>query len=150
METKTNKKLLSLIKKWSKRTEISNFFINLDCQDKRYPASICRAMVDGKWRTILNVRSTNRLPFDIESVIIHELGHIKHRHNYQTKSSEKIKIKSEYEAEKFCYLTLLKYTPIKALKHKEAWKKALKSDAWRTHFPIHYEAFKKLYITEEA
>jgi hypothetical protein len=82
----------------------------------------------------------------IEVFIFHELGHIKNK-TYLWRKHRKIdSIRSEYLAETFAYENIKKYFPKYSNTLKKEMIKLINDNVWTYQWPIHQEAFKKVYI----
>lgn len=142
MKTKIKNLLLKRIQYWAKKLKIYNFYIDFDFSPSKWRGYVSKSK-DKITLTIYQLIRKNEL----DSFIIHELGHIKFK-TWKYYNTRKQRIKSEYLAEKFSNDTIKKYNRKLYEHNRKEWMKALQRPTWKRKYPEYYAAFKKIYLND--
>lgn len=140
-----NKEVRTQIIYWAKKFGIKNLYIERD--DYMSYAGCVDLISDKKQIPILryNIPLLKEYGQDYLSVIFHELGHIKYKTYTWDKLTIKEKVQGEYLAERFSYNKMKKYFPKKIKSFVKRQLTLIYSDDWAEEWPIHTEAFRKVY-----
>lgn len=139
----TNKQFSQELIKWAVKFGLKNFYFNRD--DTQYYAASVGQMKDGKPYLSYNLSSIREYGEDWYAILFHEFGHIINKHYLIKHTNLMERVKREYQAELFAYKTIKKYFPKRAKEFKKRQLEMIMDDDWGTRWPVHQEAFRRVY-----
>jgi hypothetical protein len=139
----TNKQFSEEIKKWAVVFGLKNFYF---VRNDRTPYAACVGqMKDGKPFLEYSLRSINDYGRDYHSILFHEFGHIIFKHYLIRKTTLMLRVKKEYQAEAFSYKMMKKYFTNDAKAVAKRQIEMINDEQWGTMWPVHQEAFRRVY-----
>lgn len=139
----SNKLFKKEMMRWAVVFGLKNFYFG---RNDTIPYAACVGqMQDGKPYLEYNLKSINQYDRDYHSILFHEFGHMIKKHYLINKVTLYIRVKKEYEAELFSYNMMKKYFPkdVKGLVKRQ--RTMIKNEEWGTMWPVHQEAFRRVY-----